>query len=69
MPPPGDTRPAHFSVAVIDFVWNAAYALPGRAVLRLSERLNALQFLSIRRYLVLMFTALVILLAIAAVMI
>ena len=54
---------------VIDFVWNAAYALPGRSVLRLSERLNALQFLSIRRYLVLMFTALVILLAIAAVMI
>jgi hydrogenase-4 component B len=69
MPPPGDTRPARFSVTVTDFVWNAAYALPGRAVLRLSERLNALQFLSIRRYLVLMFTALVILLAIAAVMI
>jgi len=69
MPPPGDTRPARFSVATIDFVWNAAYALPGRAVLRLSERLNALQFLTIRRYLVLMFTALVILLAIAAVMI
>ena len=58
-----------FSVTVTDFVWNVAYALPGRAVLRLSERLNALQFLSIRRYLVLMFTALVILLAIAAVMI
>ncbi len=42
---------------------------PGRAVLRLSERLNALQFLTIRRYLVLMFAALVILLSIAAVMI
>ena len=38
----------------------------GRAVLRLSEQLNALQFLSIRRYLVLMFAALVILLSIAA---
>ena len=34
----------------------------------LSERLNALQFLTIRRYLVLMFAALVILLSIAAVM-
>jgi hydrogenase-4 component B len=67
MPPPGDTRPARFSVVVVDFVWNVAYAAPGRAVLRLSERLNALQFLSIRRYLVLMFTALVILLSIAAV--
>lgn len=67
MPPPGATRPARFSVVVVDFVWNVAYAAPGRAVLRLSERLNALQFLSIRRYLVLMFAALVILLSIAAV--
>ena len=67
MPPPGDTRPARFSVVVVDFVWNVAYAALGRAVLRLSERLNALQFLSIRRYLVLMFAALVILLSIAAV--
>ena len=48
-------------------MWRALYAAPGRAVLRLSERLNALQFLSIRRYLVLMFAALVILLSIAAV--
>jgi hypothetical protein len=36
-------------------------------VLRLAERLNAMQFLTIRRYLVLMFGALVILLSIAAV--
>jgi hypothetical protein len=36
-------------------------------VLRLSERLNTLQFLTIRRYLVLMFAALVVLLAITAV--
>jgi hypothetical protein len=36
-------------------------------VLALSVRLNALQFFTIRRYLVLMFAALVILLAIAAV--
>jgi len=67
MPPPGATQPARFSVVVVDFVWNVAYAAPGRAVLRLSERLNALQFLSIRRYLVLMFAALVVLLSIAAV--
>jgi formate hydrogenlyase subunit 3/multisubunit Na+/H+ antiporter MnhD subunit len=69
MPPPGDTRPARFSVVVVDFVWAALYAAPGRTVLRLSERLNVFQFLTIRRYLVLMFTALVILLSIAAVMI
>jgi hypothetical protein len=69
MPPPGDTRPAVLSVVLVDHVWRALYAAPGRAVLGLSERLNVLQFLSIRRYLVLMFTALVILLSIAAVMI
>jgi hypothetical protein len=44
------------------------YAAPGRAVLGLAERLNVLQFLTIRRYLVLMFAALIILLSIAAVM-
>ena len=63
MPPPGDSRPARFSVVLVDHVWRALYAAPGRAVLGLSERLNALQFLTIRRYLVLMFAALVILLA------
>ncbi|MBI2738434.1 MAG: hydrogenase 4 subunit B [Rhodospirillales bacterium] len=67
MPPPGDSRPARFSVVLVDYVWQALYAAPGRAVLRLSERLNTLQFLTIRRYLVLMFAALVVLLAIAAV--
>jgi formate hydrogenlyase subunit 3/multisubunit Na+/H+ antiporter MnhD subunit len=66
MPPPGDSRPARFSVVLVDHVWRALYAAPGRAVLGLSERLNTLQFLTIRRYLVLMFAALVILLSIAA---
>jgi hypothetical protein len=68
MPAPGDTRPARFSVVVVDHLWRAFYAAPGRAVLGLSERLNVLQFLTIRRYLVLMFAALIILLSIAAVM-
>jgi len=67
MPPPGDQTPARFSLAMSDHVWNTLYAAPGRAILRLSERLNFLQFLTIRRYLVLMFSALVILLSIAAV--
>lgn len=67
MPPPGETRPARFSVAMVDHVWRALYAAPGQAVLGLSERLNTLQFLTIRRYLVLMFAALVVLLAITAV--
>jgi hydrogenase-4 component B len=67
MPAPGDTSPARFSVVVVDHVWRWLYAAPGRAVLGLAERLNVLQFLTIRRYLVLMFAALVILLSIAAV--
>jgi formate hydrogenlyase subunit 3/multisubunit Na+/H+ antiporter MnhD subunit len=67
LPAPGDTRPARFSAVLVDHLWRTLYAAPARAVLRLSERLNVLQFLSIRRYLVLMFTALVVLLAIAAV--
>jgi len=67
MPPPGDTQAARFSVTLVDHVWRTLYAAPGRALLRLSERLNALQFLTIRRYLALMFAALVILLAITAV--
>ena len=66
MPPPGDVGPARFSVVVVDHIWRALYAAPGRGVLLLAERLNVLQFLSIRRYLVLMFSALVILLSIAA---
>jgi NADH:ubiquinone oxidoreductase subunit 5 (subunit L)/multisubunit Na+/H+ antiporter MnhA subunit len=67
MPPPGDPRPARFSIALADHLWRTFYAAPGRAVIGLSAWLNVLQFLSIRRYLVLMFAALVILLAIAAV--
>jgi NADH:ubiquinone oxidoreductase subunit 5 (subunit L)/multisubunit Na+/H+ antiporter MnhA subunit len=67
MPPPGDIRPARFSVVVVDHLWRVFYAAPGQAVLGLSERLNVLQFLTIRRYLVLMFVTLVILLSIAAV--
>jgi formate hydrogenlyase subunit 3/multisubunit Na+/H+ antiporter MnhD subunit len=67
MPPPGDPAPARFSVVVVDHVWQWLYVAPGRAILFLAERLNVLQFLTIRRYLVLMFTALVILLSIAAV--
>ena len=54
-------------MVVVDHLWRVFYAAPGRAVLGLSERLNVLQFLTIRRYLVLMFVTLVILLSIAAV--
>ena len=67
MPPPGDRGTARLQVSLVDYLWRVFYAAPGGAVLRLAERLNMLQFLTIRRYLVLMFAALVILLSIAAV--
>ena len=67
MPPPGESGPRASRWTLVDHLWRAFYAAPGRAVLGLSVRLNVLQFLTIRRYLVLMFAALVILLAIAAV--
>jgi formate hydrogenlyase subunit 3/multisubunit Na+/H+ antiporter MnhD subunit len=67
MPRPGETRPARLEVKLTDHIWNAVYVRPAAAVLALADRLNALQFLTIRRYLVLMFSALIILLLVTAV--
>ena len=67
MPPPGDLRPAKFSVRLDDMVWNLLY-LPLVEGLRIAaDRLNVLQFLSIRRYLSLVFVLLVILLLVIAI--
>jgi len=62
MPAPGDTRPAHYRVRVIDPVWHYAYGPLARWVLRSTTRLNRLQFLSIRSYLTLVFVTLIVLL-------
>jgi NADH:ubiquinone oxidoreductase subunit 5 (subunit L)/multisubunit Na+/H+ antiporter MnhA subunit len=66
MPRPGETRAAHFHVKVIDPVWRFAYGPAARAVLRTAGVLNQLQFLTIRRYLTLVFATLVILLMVVA---
>jgi NADH:ubiquinone oxidoreductase subunit 5 (subunit L)/multisubunit Na+/H+ antiporter MnhA subunit len=66
MPRPGETRAAHFHVKVIDPVWRFAYGPAARAVLRTAVVLNQLQFLTIRRYLTLVFATLVILLLVVA---
>ena len=66
MPRPGETRAAHFHVKVIDPVWRFAYGPAARAVLRTAGVLNQLQFLTIRRYLTLVFATLVILLLVVA---
>ncbi len=65
MPPPGDMAPARLHVRFIDHIWQRLYASPATAVLRLSERLNTIQFLSIRANLMMMFSALIILLLLA----
>jgi hydrogenase-4 component B len=66
MPPPGDSRPARLEVRMIDPAWDWGIEPIRRAVEAATLRLNALQFLSIRRYLSLMFGALVTLLLIVA---
>jgi hypothetical protein len=63
---PGDLEPARFEVDLTDYLWRDLYARPASAVLDLSVRLNTLQFLTIRRYLALMFAALVVLLLVTA---
>ncbi len=62
MPPPGDMAPARIEKHISDVVWDAFYAPIAGGVWRLSELLNHLQFLTIRRYLGFVFAALVILL-------
>ena len=67
MPRPGEVRPARLVVTSTDHIWEVLYARPANAVLAAADRLNVLQFLTIRRYLVLMFVALISLLLVTAV--
>ena len=62
MPEPGDPRPASHSVRTTDLVWHGLYLPIAAAVGALSTRLNGLQFLTIRRYLSLVFLSLILLL-------
>jgi hydrogenase-4 component B len=62
MAPPGDRRPARLHVELRDLVWEALYAPVAVAVDAVADRLNYLQFQTIRRYLSLVFAALIILL-------
>jgi NADH:ubiquinone oxidoreductase subunit 5 (subunit L)/multisubunit Na+/H+ antiporter MnhA subunit len=66
MPRPGETRAGHFAVRVIDPAWRYAYGPLARGVAAASLRLNHLQFLTIRRYLTLVFCALILLLIVVA---
>jgi NADH:ubiquinone oxidoreductase subunit 5 (subunit L)/multisubunit Na+/H+ antiporter MnhA subunit len=67
MPPPGDTRPARLTVDLRDLVWDALYAPIADGVGFAADRLNHLQFLTIRQFLSLVFAALVLLLLVLAI--
>ena len=67
MPPPGDARPARLEVRLRDLVWEVIYAPVGGWVFLVADKLNRLQFLSIRQYLSLVFGALVGLLLVVAI--
>jgi hypothetical protein len=67
MPAPGEMRPAKLTVSLHDVIWEGLYAPIAGAVSFVTERLNVLQFLTIRRYLSLVFVALVLLLSVLAI--
>jgi hydrogenase-4 component B len=67
MPAPGDTRPARLRIELHDLVWEGMYEPIVAAVAQSSEWLNRLQFLTIRRYLSLVFATLVTLLLVLAI--
>ncbi len=66
MPAPGDIRPARLTVEMHDLVWEFIYDPITRAVEFLAQRLNRLQFLTIRQYLSIVVGALVFLLLVLA---
>jgi NADH:ubiquinone oxidoreductase subunit 5 (subunit L)/multisubunit Na+/H+ antiporter MnhA subunit len=67
MPAPGSLVPARLRVEVHDLVWEGLYAPIASLVDAAAARLNRFQFLTIRRYLSLVFLALVVLLMLVAI--
>ena len=67
MPPPGDASAARMHVRLHDVPWDVLYVPTAKFVSFAAERLNKVQFLTIRAYLTLVFGALVVLLAVLAV--
>jgi formate hydrogenlyase subunit 3/multisubunit Na+/H+ antiporter MnhD subunit len=67
MPAPGALEPARLEVGLEDLAWTWLYLPAAAAVESVASRINVLQFLTIRRYLSLMFMALALLLIVVAV--
>ncbi len=66
MPEPGEVRPARLVVTMRDPVWDGLYLPIAAAISWLADHVNVMQFQTIRRYLSLMFGALVLLLLVVA---
>jgi formate hydrogenlyase subunit 3/multisubunit Na+/H+ antiporter MnhD subunit len=66
MPLPGELKPAHFMLVLRDLIWDVVYVPVASGVALAADRLNILQFLTIRRYLSMVFVALVFLLLVLA---
>jgi len=62
MPPPGDGRAARFEVRLRDLVWDVLYAPVAGIIEFAADSFNRFQYLTIRRYLSLVFLLLILLL-------
>jgi hydrogenase-4 component B len=67
MPPPGDMRPARLTAQLSDLIWETIYAPLAVGIGIAADHLNRLQFLTIRQFLSLVFSALVFLLLVLAI--
>ena len=67
MPAPGNISPARLRIELHDLIWEGFYQPLAGAVGLAADRLNRLQFLTIRRYLSLVFATLVTLLLVLAI--
>jgi len=67
MPLPGNMSPARLTVEMSDLIWDSVYAPLAAGIGLAADRLNRLQFLTIRQFLSLVFSALVILLLVLAI--
>lgn len=67
MPSPGDIRPARFIATLRDRIWDTLYLPVVRVVNFGADHFNRLQFLTIRRYLTLVFITLITLLLVLAI--
>jgi formate hydrogenlyase subunit 3/multisubunit Na+/H+ antiporter MnhD subunit len=67
MPTPGDARPARLELRLGDRIWDALYAPIGSAIRYATVHWNRFQFLTIRKYLTLVFGLLILLLLIVVI--